>query len=620
MRDVLYDIKVTEGRMKMDATSQLSRLASEILAHRYESVHLGKELKKILDVSAVKAWEATIFYAARIMEVLLKQSLVDIDEKTCEMDNNIENLFRLGLMSKPHYYLMNVLRLLGNKARHKFEESVELEDEKLALVALETILRWYFIHYPLGKQLVSLTVDSSVMNLCGDQLLQSLVDVFLSNNFDLKIMADRLIEGKESFLFQSPLFPSAVILEILIDNDQLDLADRLINKLNTLHPRFRKEKRLKQLHALLLSRQGKLDEALALIGEPRPRKNSFDSVTPDDEVVGIRGGILKRVWIKDPSREESLQQANRLYKQGWEKSKSTNLYLGINYASTSLWMGDPFTSRQTGNEIIEILLDRFDRFKHYKPGKALSVSFWDKLIFAEACILTGKFELARKLYCAVQTEYPDQKGNFEVATTQAERDLKAMELSWPQTWYVSPTHTEQRLFHIGTVGLLDIRIDSSLEEAIQTSIPRILSLAPSSTSPPALVTHLTGGVDDMILEVFQKTHPDLRWEVVLPLELGEYRRRFSNQTEVMHFNHLLNGASTIHFPEGISDDLADAIQIAEIKIVEKSDVVVALWDGEDTRTATILKTASRLGKPVLWIHSHPPHSISDAPTRLPLSN
>ena len=59
----------------------------------------------------------------------------------------------------------------------------------------------------------------------------------------------------------------------------------------------------------------------------------------DEETHGILAGIYKRLSDQDPANASWLQRCHEVYLRGWELSQEMNNYLGINAASTALWLG-----------------------------------------------------------------------------------------------------------------------------------------------------------------------------------------------------------------------------------------------------------------------------------------
>ena len=121
--------------------------------------------------------------------------------------------------------------------------------------------------------------------------------------------------------------------------------------------------------------------------------------------------------------------------------------------------------------------------------------------------------------------------------------------------------------------------------------------------------------------------PAGRLRAILPLELDDYRRDFS-EPQWARFQSLLNRADEIIFPQpvarGVRGKAAPVATPAEFRlasyervgfaVVEQSDVIIAIWDGEPARgrggTGDIVQRARRLARPLIWIQSRPPYVIT----------
>lgn len=97
------------------------------------------------------------------------------------------------------------------------------------------------------------------------------------------------------------------------------------------------------------------------------------------------------------------------------------------------------------------------------------------------------------------------------------------------------------------------------------------------------------------------------WEllVVLPMAPDDYAADFGTAVSRDEFMRLLDAASEIdQVPD--QPDRATAYLAAGLRVLERSDVLIALWDGEPARgrggTADIVARARAGGRPVAWIH------------------
>jgi hypothetical protein len=95
-------------------------------------------------------------------------------------------------------------------------------------------------------------------------------------------------------------------------------------------------------------------------------------------------------------------------------------------------------------------------------------------------------------------------------------------------------------------------------------------------------------------------------EAALPLPPAEYLRDFEDEASRRQFEQLLKRASrTWIAPATVSRE--EAYEKAGCYMVDRSDVVVALWDGESARgrggTAAIVAYARDRDVPLVWVHT-----------------
>jgi len=106
------------------------------------------------------------------------------------------------------------------------------------------------------------------------------------------------------------------------------------------------------------------------------------------------------------------------------------------------------------------------------------------------------------------------------------------------------------------------------------------------------------------------------WDLVavLPLAAEDYGTDFSSDESRAEMAGLLDGASEVEQvpPQSTRDD---AYLAAGLRVLERSDVVLAVWDGEPARgrggTAEIVQRARDAGLPLAWLDVGP-----DGPPRL----
>jgi hypothetical protein len=100
---------------------------------------------------------------------------------------------------------------------------------------------------------------------------------------------------------------------------------------------------------------------------------------------------------------------------------------------------------------------------------------------------------------------------------------------------------------------------------------------------------------------------DTRLEVALPLRQPDYEEDFKTEESKEEFHRLLARASAI-WPAPIAETRNEAYELAGRYVVDRSDALIALWDGEDSRgqggTEEIVAYAQESGVPIAWIHTN----------------
>jgi SMODS and SLOG-associating 2TM effector domain 3 len=160
--------------------------------------------------------------------------------------------------------------------------------------------------------------------------------------------------------------------------------------------------------------------------------------------------------------------------------------------------------------------------------------------------------------------------------------------------------------------------------ALQTAFARCSNRSTEWTSvEKAVVSSLADGADRLAAE-WAVDH-GLRLEVILPLEPEAYLEDFDTDESQADFHRLVGSADavTVVPPQDTRDD---AYRTAGRAVAERSDVLLAVWDGQPAKgvggTGEIVATAGRLGVPVLWLRSerhrdgpatYLPVDVADAP-------
>lgn len=116
-------------------------------------------------------------------------------------------------------------------------------------------------------------------------------------------------------------------------------------------------------------------------------------------------------------------------------------------------------------------------------------------------------------------------------------------------------------------------------------------------------TSLAEGADRLVAQVGLGRGGSL--VVLLPLEIDEYSNDFADGDSIAEFNELLAAADEVEVIAPPSDDDGSreaAYERAGLAVLDRSDVLLALWDGEPGRgrggTAELVAEARRRQHPV----------------------
>ena len=195
-------------------------------------------------------------------------------------------------------------------------------------------------------------------------------------------------------------------------------------------------------------------------------------------------------------------------------------------------------------------------------------------------------------------------------------------------------------FRIGVTGHLKLDKPDDLRQAIREAIKQLLtmvSVEPGAGLTLVVVSALAEGADRLVAEevlaargdrlvleevlapgadrlVFDTVLADLdtRLEVALPLRQADYEEDFDTEASKEEFRRLLARASITWTAPTTEDPLTKedrdkAYKQAGQYVVDRSDALIALWDGEDPKgpggTAEIVAYAQENGVPVTWINT-----------------
>ena len=165
---------------------------------------------------------------------------------------------------------------------------------------------------------------------------------------------------------------------------------------------------------------------------------------------------------------------------------------------------------------------------------------------------------------------------------------------------------------IGVTGHRQLPDPAALLPAVRTAIQGLIErfLGPGAEPALLVVSALAEGADRLVAtEVL--AGPDATLEAALPLPPGEYLGDFTGDASKAEFNDLLGRAASVWLARpGASR--SEAYERAGRHVVDRADVLIALWDGEPPRgrggTATIVAYAREQGVPVAWVPTSGPEA------------
>ena len=141
------------------------------------------------------------------------------------------------------------------------------------------------------------------------------------------------------------------------------------------------------------------------------------------------------------------------------------------------------------------------------------------------------------------------------------------------------------------------------------------SLQAGSRGQVTLISALAEGADQLAAEVAMAA--GIPFVCPLPFPIESYVQDFSSGGARRSFRTLLAQAAEVEeLPgsRGSPDGEVAAYSAVGARIVDRSDVLLAIWDGAPSRgaggTADVIGQARRAGIPVVWIAATPPHRLT----------
>lgn len=382
---------------------------------------LGADIAALRRVREVEAGEAVIFYAGRILEALSAHAVERLEqEASSNCFSNLGVLDDFAMAPRATLDLAHALRRLANQVRHVAREPKPWE-WNLAELLCERFLIWFFYGFALGPKLSRPQGHFSLDIHAEDPALTEILDMLereeAGNGAGALLAA--YANGRDEALVHAPAI-AAIVAESFIAEGHTKEAETLLTATLAQAP---DDLRLRQLMALQFKRRGEV-EAAAQILERLER-----DVPDDDETMGMLAGLSKSIWLKNRADTKPLERAERLYRNGWKRSKNRNTYLGINAAATSLWLGAADKARDLARDVLARFSKRNEILKRVGESEASSRSFFDLVTEAEALLIAGDEVLARAAYDEAFQRHSGRHGEIALVRTQAAISLEKLGLA-----------------------------------------------------------------------------------------------------------------------------------------------------------------------------------------------
>jgi hypothetical protein len=128
-------------------------------------------------------------------------------------------------------------------------------------------------------------------------------------------------------------------------------------------------------------------------------------------------------------------------------------------------------------------------------------------------------------------------------------------------------------------------------------VRRELTHAVGAHLPAVGITCLAAGTDQVFADVVLA----LRGELIVYVPFARYRNEFPDEESRAHYEALLSRAAEVTVMS-MPESKQEAYLLAGRRVVEKAELVVAVWDGRPARglggTADIVEYAQSLGRPI----------------------
>lgn len=402
-------------------------LSPSVLDFSAQHYRLADDLCHLDAVYAARVPEAMVFYCARTLEVLVRDAYVKVfgAHESPKLAQQIDQLVQYNFIPKHSSYWMKGVRLLGNDVRH-INRRVKFDEAESAIFFLFFCLKWFFCDFALGARAVSINKPNSNPIPQSKNHLVDISWALEKKRLDRATLIKVLNANQKFFTESFPVNPTlpTMLIDMLLGFGETGLATQMVEGIEN-HLRGKDKKhypRFKALKGLLLSRSGELRAALDVLNDVYYQNNRERA---DDDHLGILGGVYKRIW-QTSACTDSLEKAYKTYKYGWDGrfTRKSNVYLGINTATTALFLGQHEKSSRIARDIVGSLKARRNTIQG-KTANRNDLSYWDMATLAEASLLAGDHATAKETYRQAFNTYPQMEQSIHVTKEQLQAILES---------------------------------------------------------------------------------------------------------------------------------------------------------------------------------------------------
>lgn len=384
---------------------RLAQVLEELQKPESKDFNLPNELRMLHTAREAGLSEAGVFHAGRILESLAASGLRRKGMRAASnLYSNIELLHEEGDLNQGLGMLAHLLRRMANDLRHVTRD-VTPEEPLLAACISAIIIQWYLSRYVAPEAALLRDVTSICDGILEAQpLIQILVDPD-AMGADLHRQDWKVVASSQPHIV-------CTVAEKLIDSRNYAEADHILAHLDP-----DKFDRSQELRALWFSRQGMLPEAMECIS---PLDES------ESETSGIKAGILKRLY-RATGQTDALEQASMLYRASFTQTREQSVYLGVNAAACSFWLGNPDGARKISQPLLKRLGKRESRYSSENWINQDSRSYYEVASYAELLLLAGEYDRSLTWYRKILAPSLNRSLPVHVTAEQLSHHLSHLE-------------------------------------------------------------------------------------------------------------------------------------------------------------------------------------------------